>query len=104
MKNILLAIAFVFVMVLGASAQGGRTDGFFNNSNDFNDRTLSEYSDVVFPESHFTNTDQEGAPLGSGLLILTALGAGYAVMLRSHSHRNPHRSKCCDSSDNRYCG
>ena len=42
MKNILLSIAFVFVMVLGASAQGGRTDGFFNNSNDSNDRTLSE--------------------------------------------------------------
>ena len=78
MKNILLAIAFVFVMALGASAQGGRTDGFFGYSDDSNDRT-SDYHDINFPINHFTNHDQEGAPLGSGLLILTALGAGYAV-------------------------
>ena len=35
---------------------------------------------IVFPTTHFTNTDQNGSPLGSGLLVLTALGAGYAVM------------------------
>ena len=79
MKNILLAIAFVFMMVLSASAQGGRTDGFFTYNENLTDRTSSVYSDVMLPNSHFTNTDQEGAPLGSGLLILTALGAGYAV-------------------------
>ncbi|MBR6438729.1 MAG: hypothetical protein IKS65_06055 [Bacteroidales bacterium] len=80
MKNILLAIAFIFMMALGASAQGGRTDGFFNYNEDITDRTSSVYSDVIFPNSHFTNHDQEGAPLGSGLIIFTALGAGYAVM------------------------
>lgn len=79
MKNILLAIAFVFMMALGASAQGGKTDGFFNYNEDITDRT-SVYSDVSMPTYHFTNHDQEGAPLGSGLLILTTLGAGYAVM------------------------
>ena len=79
MKNILLAIAFVFMMALGANAQGGKTDGFFNYNEDITDRASSVYSDVIFPNSHFTNHDQEGAPLGSGLLILTALGAGYAV-------------------------
>ena len=79
MKNILLAIAFVFMMTLGANAQGGKTDGFFNYDEDITDRT-SVYSDVSMPTYHFTNHDQEGAPLGSGLLILTALGAGYAVM------------------------
>ena len=78
MKNILLAIAFVFMMALGASAQGGRTDGFFGYSDDSNDRT-SDYNNIDFPASHFSGHDQEGAPLGSGLLILTALGAGYAV-------------------------
>ena len=80
MKNILLAIAFVFVMAFGANAQGGKTDGFFNYNNDLTDRTTSNGFDIVFPASHYTNTDQEGAPLGSGLLILTTLGAGYAVM------------------------
>ena len=79
MKNIILAIAFVFMMVLGASAQGGRSDSFFNYNDDITDRASSVYSDVMLPNSHFTNHDQEGAPLGSGLLILTALGAGYAV-------------------------
>ena len=78
MKNILLAIAFVFMMALGASAQGGKTDGFFNYNEDITDRT-SVYSDVSMPTYHFTNHDQEGAPLGSGLIIFTALGAGYAV-------------------------
>ena len=78
MKNILLAIAFVFVMVLGASAQGGRTDGFFGYSDNSNDRTFG-FQDIDFPTNHFSGTDQEGAPLGSGLLILAALGAGYAV-------------------------
>lgn len=29
MKNILLAIALIFVMALGANAQSGKTDGFF---------------------------------------------------------------------------
>ena len=78
MKNILLAIAFVFVMAFGASAQGGRTDGFFGYSDNSNDRT-SAYQDIDFPINHFSGKDQEGAPLGSGLLILAALGAGYAV-------------------------
>ena len=78
MKNILLAIAFVFMMTLGANAQGGKTDGFFNYNEDITDRT-SVYSDVSMPTYHFTNHDQEGAPLGSGLIIFTALGAGYAV-------------------------
>ena len=80
MKIILLAIAFVFMMTLGANAQGGKTDGFFNYNEDITDRTSSVYSDVMLPNYHFTNHDQEGAPLGSGLLILTTLGAGYAVM------------------------
>ena len=79
MKNILLAIAFVVTMAFGASAQGGKTDGFFGRTDEFNDRTSSGGMSIELPSSHYTNTDQNGAPLGSGLLILTALGAGYAV-------------------------
>ena len=79
MKNILLAIAFVFVMAFGVSAQGGKTDGFFNYNDNYNDRTSSGDMSIELPSSHYTITDQDGAPLGSGLLILTALGAGYAV-------------------------
>ena len=68
-------------MVLGASAQ---TDGFFKDGGSANDysRTGSG-SDPALPRLPqggvgAENADQT-APLGSGLLILTALGAGYAV-------------------------
>ena len=80
MKKILLTV-LVLTMVLGASAQ---TDGFFKDggSSDNYNRSGSG-SDPALPRLPgygvgATDNDQ-GAPLGSGLLILTALGAGYAV-------------------------
>ena len=83
MKKILLTV-LVFTMVLGASAQ---TDGFFKDggSSDNYNRTGSG-SDPALPRLPgygvgATDNDQ-GAPLGSGLLVLTALGAGYAVSRR----------------------
>ena len=84
MKKILFTIAIVLTMVLGASAQ---SDGFFKNYRDdvYGDRGGSG-SDPLMPALPgggvgAYNTDQ-GAPLGSGLLVLTALGAGYAVARR----------------------
>ena len=84
MKKILLTIALVLTMVLGASAQ---SDGFFKNYRDdvYGDRGGTG-SDPLMPALPgggvgAYNTDQ-GAPLGSGLLVLTALGAGYAVARR----------------------
>lgn len=80
MKKILFAIAFVMMISIGANAQ--KNDGFFRNwDNGTGDRT-TEISSItpLIPggvPGEF-DTDQE-APLGSGLLILTALGAGYAV-------------------------
>ena len=76
MKKILLAIAFIFTLSFGVNAQSN-TDGFL----DWADSDVGRDANwaIVFPTSHFTNTDQDGAPLGSGLLILTALGAGYAA-------------------------
>ena len=78
MKKILFAIAFVIMMSVGAMAQ---SDGFFKNYNSdvYNDRGGSDPATpgLVFP-THNTDQDPQ-APLGSGLLVLTALGAGYAV-------------------------
>ena len=80
MKKILFAIAIVLTFGLTANAQ---SDGFFKNwDNGMGDRTGSAISDItpVIPggtPGEYEN-DQE-APLGSGLLVLTALGAGYAV-------------------------
>ena len=78
MKNLLLAIVFIFTFTLGASAQS-YNDSFVEWADSDVNRTAVDWA-IVFPITHFTNTDQNGSPLVSGLLILTALGAGYTVM------------------------
>ena len=89
MKKILFAIAIVLTIGLTANAQG--RDGFFNSWNDdnYNDRTGSGTGvlDIVTPGDGIfgTNENGSGAPLGSGILILTALGAGYAVYRKKRS-------------------
>lgn len=75
MKKIIFAIAIIAAMTFSASAQ---SDGFFRSSGyDNYENRDPEISDIIIP-NHFGNTDGD-APLGTGLLILTALGAGYAV-------------------------
>ncbi len=89
MKKILLAVVLVLTVGLCASAQqrGGR-DGFFNDWSDISNG-LDEFDD--FNNDLFRgggpNTPGHGngdtpAPLGSGLVVLTALGAGYALKKR----------------------
>ena len=80
MKKILFAIALTITLSLTASAQS-YTDSFVDWTDSDAGRTTVDWA-IVFPASHFTNTDQNGAPLGSGLLVLTALGAGYVVNKR----------------------
>ena len=83
MKKILLLTAIIMVLGLGASAQRGN-DGFFNNfTYDNYNRGIVEDGDLVAPDHGFTGYAQgngDPAPLGTGLLIMTALGAGYAVV------------------------
>ena len=80
MKKIILAIAFALMIGFGAKAQLGYTDAFFNDwtqSDLMRDITL-----VSLPGGHGLEYDQSATPLGSGLFILGALGAGYAVARR----------------------
>ena len=81
MKKILLAIALVLTMGFGAKAQLGLglTDSFFNDwaQSDL----MREVTLINLPTDHGLTGDVN-APLGSGLLVLTALGAGYAVARR----------------------
>ena len=77
MKKIIFAIAIVLTLGMTANAQRGGSDGFFlwNNADNEINRDNIEFG---LPSLHGSNDDFT-APLGSGLLILTALGAGYAV-------------------------
>ena len=77
MKKILLTTAFIMMMVFGANAQG--RDGFFSNyDNGYGNRVTGDALDIETPLGH-GSTENVNTPLGSGLLVLTALGAGYAV-------------------------
>ena len=78
MKKILFTIALIITLGLTASAQ--YSDGFFNDWDNGLDRTGTG-NDIgfVLPASHGNGLDTPSAPLGSGLLVLTALGAGYAL-------------------------
>lgn len=77
MKKIIFAIAIIFVLSLGANAQ---RDGFFSKDSNWGNSYRETPNDDVpmFPNSHGT-TDNIEAPLGTGLLILTALGGVYAI-------------------------
>ena len=82
MKKILFTIALIITMGVTATAQ---SDGFFRSycDNDYTNRT--EDNTFILPSSHGTDYDYDSAPLGSGLLILTALGAGYALKKKRKS-------------------
>ena len=77
MKKILFAIAIVLTLGFTANAQG--RDGFFSSfDNGYDNRGGVEDDPAFSMPNHFQTNDYD-APLGSGLLVLTALGAGYAV-------------------------
>ena len=77
MKKILFAIALVFTL----SVANAQTDGFFgwNGNNEDMDRSSASGVDFNLPETHGTGNDYNSTPIGSGIVILTTLGAGYAV-------------------------
>ncbi len=83
MKKIALTIALVLALGLGANAQIGISDAFFNDwaQSDFlRDGGLGLMLPGL-PGDHGLGGDVP-APLGSGLIILGALGAGYATLRR----------------------
>ena len=79
MKKILITFAIIMTMALNANAQ---SDGFFSNYYDgFDYDRMNDPNEIglVMPGSNIGTNTNESAPLGSGLLILTALGAGYMI-------------------------
>lgn len=82
MKKILFLIAIIITLSLNAAAQ---SDGFFRGDfhSENRDDVSSALSDLHAPTGSLgTIPDSEAVPLGSGLLILTILGAGYTLRKR----------------------
>lgn len=77
-KRIFFTVAIISVFSLQAFAQ---SDGFFNEWKGFDNREIIGGDMPNLPGVHGVDYDQD-APLGAGLLILTALGAGYAAVKR----------------------
>ena len=77
MKKFLLAIAII-ALGFGASAQGG-FDSFTSDWGDNSNRDMVNPTLLTMPGNAIGDTGNANAPLGSGLIILGALGAGYAV-------------------------
>ena len=79
MKKFLFSIALTITLGLTASAQFNiNTDAFFNDWEQ-SERLMDGGFSFVLPTSHGFGEDTPSAPIGSGFLILTALGAGYAL-------------------------
>ena len=79
MKKIFLILALVFAMSFDMFAQ--RSDGFFTSNSDDWENRMSNPNEVglLMPTGILGSTNDENAPLGSGLLILTTLGGGYLI-------------------------
>lgn len=79
MKKIFLTIAIVFMVSFGAKAQ---SDGFFRDGGIDNYSGRTESPTPIVPTGQVGTIQDTNAPLGEGLLILTVMGAGYAIMRR----------------------
>ena len=82
MKKFLFSIVLTITLGFTASAQFNiNTDSFFNDWEQSDRLDVGGFS-FVLPSTHGFGVDTPSAPLGSGLLILGALGVGYAVAKR----------------------
>jgi hypothetical protein len=79
MKKILFVLVVLMTMCFSANAQ---SDGFFKSGGSENYSGRTETPTPLIPGTAPGTTPDSNAPLGSGLIILTVAGAGYAVMRR----------------------
>ena len=81
MKKLALTIALISTMALGANAQ---RDAFVTWDDNEWERYDNNGIAFTLPSMHGSSFD-DNAPLGSGLLVLTILGAGYATKRRHNN-------------------
>lgn len=80
MKKILFALALIVTLSLTAGAQ--YSDAFVNDWENISRISEPGVFSLLMPNTIIGDTSNSPAPLGSGLLVLTALGAGYTVAKR----------------------
>ena len=78
LKTLLLSLLLLAAITMNAQS----SDGFFKNYNDNYENRSEGINDNT---GSGIQNDPFGVPLGSGLLILTAVGAGYAVARRKRN-------------------
>lgn len=85
MKKVFLILALVFAMGFDMLAQ--HKDGFFNDYDSDPYNRIENPNDIGLhvPNGTLGDPNSEPAPIGNGLLILTAIGAGYAIKKRKHT-------------------
>lgn len=83
MKKVFLTLALVFSMSFSVMAQ--RSDWFFNTNNDDIYYRFEDPDNILaMPSNPIGSNANEPAPIGDGLIILTALGIGYTIRKRRH--------------------
>ena len=82
MKKVLLITVLVISMSFNVFAQ--RSDGFFSSYDNDPYNRIDNLNDIGLhmPSGSLGATNSEPAPLGNGLIILTALGAAYTIKKR----------------------
>ncbi|MCQ2316418.1 MAG: hypothetical protein MJZ85_07020 [Bacteroidales bacterium] len=79
MRKRIFLTAVIFMLASGLSF--AQSDGFFSEWENLENRGIIGDDMPNLPGIHGASYDQ-GAPLGTGILILTALGASYTVAKR----------------------
>lgn len=82
LKTLILLLFVATAMTM--SAQSGRSDDFFKSDND--DIYNNRLDNIVF--TGLGNEPFGEAPVGNGLMLLVAAGAGYAVLKRKNTRKN----------------
>ncbi|MBR4155192.1 MAG: hypothetical protein IKU01_00615 [Bacteroidales bacterium] len=83
MKKLTLSIVLLAAALLGNNncLNAQNKDAFFDSKASNSSKAYRQESDVVTPLLPAVNTyEDQGAPLGSGLLVLTGLGLGYIAL------------------------
>lgn len=92
MKTITTAMVLMLMLLLPFGANAQTSQGGLFNTDFYNDQTerqgMLQNRDVVITWTLTNQTFGQDAPLGSGIAILLAAGAGYAVVRRKRSRKN----------------